>query len=255
MARTKRQNKNTIVDTLPEPHEPKVLLWDIETDGIQADRVLCIGYKWLDEKQPKLLTFDGYENRHPWWSDKQMLREFAGLFEECDMHVTWYGSRFDQPVVEGRLIQHGLHPLPPKPHIDLWKLARTKLGHRRQGHRLQAWQDRLGLRDDKTPVKPSVWIAARHGDEKALQYIYQHCEQDVKVLEGVFKRMRPWMENYPAWGLFTQEKDVCPSCGSHVIERRGFKVALTRMYQQFHCCSCGRWWRGVKAVATTLTRG
>lgn len=484
---------------LPVPHEPRVLAWDIETDGLQADRVICIGWKWVGESSNQLFTYDGFGKNTPWWSDKKMLREFARVFGQCDMHTTWYGcpapdqrvltedlhwvsagdlvvgqrlvgfeatanrwrgrrryqtatvvhvgrrtsqmlkitlddgamvkvspehpfmtckmpartntqwvlagalkpgsviqrltsvwepdcswgagylagffdgeghlganqrhvgacqknnaalacvleeldarefatrnwhitrddmayvqiaggkaeamrflgeirpqrllakfkpeksgnantlrwqtvvsveeyagelvelstdtetyvlegfashnSRFDQPVVEGRLIQHGLRPLPPKPHIDLWKLARTKLGHRRQGHRLQAWQDRLGLRVDKTPVKASVWIAARHGDKNALQYIYDHCRQDVRVLEEVYTRMRPWVENQPAWGLFTHEDGVCPSCGSEDVYREGFKVALTRVYQQWSCKACGRWWRGTKAVHMTNTRG
>lgn len=254
---TKRKNAVTPIPgvDIPAPHEPRILAWDIETDGIQADRVLCIGWKIVGQPQEQLFTYDGFGRNAPWWSDKKLLTEFAEVFEQCDMHVTWYGSRFDQPVVEGRMIQVGLGPLPPKPHIDLWKLARTKLGHRRQGHRLQAWQDRLGLREDKTPVKPSVWIAARHGDKSALQYIYDHCRQDVKVLEEVFLKMRPWVENQPAWGLFTGEAGVCPSCGSWDVHRKGFKVALTRVYQQWKCNSCGRWWRGTDAVSKTRTRG
>lgn len=239
----------------PVPHEPKVLAWDIETDGLQADRVLCIGWKWIGQPETQLFTYDGFGKNTPWWSDKKMLIEFARVFEQCDMHVTWFGSGFDLPVTEGRRIMNGLLPLPSKPHIDLWRVARNKLGTRRQGHRLAAWQDRLGLMDEKTNVRASIWIKARHGDQAALKYIYEHCRKDVDVLEGVFEKMRPWVENIPAWGLFTREEGVCPSCGSEHIRRKGFKVALTRVYQQWLCLDCGRWWRGVKAIQRTMTRG
>lgn len=234
---------------------PNGLLWDIETDGIQADRILCIGHKFTHDKHPALLTYDQFRGRKPWWSDKAMLQKFSSIFNSCDYHVTWYGSRFDLPVVNGRLVQHDLPPLQPKPHIDLWKVAREKLGHRRQGHRLQAWQDRLGLRDDKTPVKPSVWIKARHGDKAALKYIYDHCNQDVKVLEGVFQRFLPWVENIPAAGLFSGEKNVCPNCGSKHIVREGYKVALTRIFQQWSCRNCGRWFRSAKSISQSEARG
>jgi len=237
----------------PEPRKPRILVWDIETDGIAADRVLCIGWKWIGPKGPaNLLTYDAYPTRYPWWSDKQMLADFAELFALCDWHVTWYGSRFDQPTIERRSIMNGLGPLPPKPHVDMWHTARQKFGYR-FGNRLQQWQDRLGLRDDKTPVKPSVWIAARHGDEKALQYIYEHCRKDVLVTEAVYREFKPWLKE-PALALVTGDEGGCPSCGSRHIVRKGFKVADTRVFQQWRCADCGKWFRSAKAVGGSRWR-
>lgn len=228
-----------------KPRAPRVLLWDIETDGLLGDRILCIGYKWLGQEKVHLLRYDAFKNT-PWWSDKGMLMAFSEVFAQCDYHVTWYGARFDQPVVEARLIQNELAPLAPKVHVDLWRTARYKF--KAGSNRLAAWQDRLGLRDEKTPVKPSVWIAARHGDKTALKYIYEHCIADVAVLEGVFLQLRPWVDKLPHFGMFSGEPDVCTHCGSANIKSEGHYHSTVHRYEKFQCLDCGRWMRHKKGV-------
>jgi len=239
---SKRKNGDPTRNIAPAIRKPRVLLWDIETDGLQADRIVCIGYKFLGEREVHMLKATDYP-RDGLWCDKGLIDAFVKVFEECDYHVTWYGSRFDEPVLKTRMIAHEMLPLMPKPHVDLWKAVRYRF--RLYSNRLQAWQDHLGLREDKTPVKPSVWIKARYGDAKALEYIYEHCHFDVLVLEKAFKRVRPWIDTEPARGLITGDHHGCPTCGHKKVQRRGYKVANTRAFQQFRCMNpkCGRWFR------------
>ncbi len=220
--------------------EPKILLWDIETDGINADRVICIGYKFQGDKKPKLLRAADFP-REGLWDDSGMIKAFVSVFESCDMHATWYGSRFDLPVIKARMIQAGLKPLPPKPHLDLWKTARYdfKTGG---GNRLAKWQDFLGIPEEKTVVKQSIWIKARYGHEPSLKYIYHHCLIDVDVLENVFVHLKPWIQDIPVRGLMVPtERGACISCGSTHLVARGWRVSKTRRYQQFQCKNCGHW--------------
>jgi hypothetical protein len=98
-----------------------------------------------------------------------------------------------------------------------------------------------------------MWIAARHGDRQALRYVYDHCRQDVKVLEGVYKQFKPWVIE-PALSLFTGDADACPSCGSGHVQRRGFVAAQTRLYQQWRCMDCHHSWRETKAAVTSRWR-
>lgn len=233
---------------------PKVLFWDLETDGLQADRILCIGYKWAGEAKPHLLAYNDYPNRNPWWSDKSLLEDFSKVFNECDYCVHWYGIRFDHPVLQTRLIANGLPPTAPKTQIDLWKTARYEM--KLYSNRLQAWQDHLQLEDDKTLVRASIWIKARYAgptpdaaSEAALKYIYDHCRADVLVLEEAFERMRPWVKGIPQFQLFADAEDGCPKCGGDDIQRRGYKVAATRTYAQYQCQDCKSWFRGKTALA------
>lgn len=229
--------------------EPKILLWDIETDGINADRILCIGYKWHREKRVHLLRADDFP-RDGLWDDKGLVKAFADVFTSADWHVTWYGARFDLPVVYARMIANGLKPLPAIPHVDLWKTAYVyfKTGG---GNRLAKWQDFLGLPFEKTVMKPSVWIKARYGHEKSLKYIYDHCIKDVGVLEGVFNKMRPWVNMEPARHLSVPTPDhACISCGSPHLTNHGFRIAKTRRYRRLQCQACGKWQAESKADTT-----
>lgn len=220
--------------------EPRILLWDIETDGINADRIICIGYKFTTDKKVTLLKAVDYPGEGP-WDDSGLMKAFAEVFASCDWHATWYGARFDLPVVRARMIAAGLPPEPPKPHVDLWKTARYqfKTGG---GNRLAKWQDFLGITDEKTPVRPSVWIKARYGHKPSLQYIYEHCIDDVWVLEGVFLKLRPWVSDEPARGLMVPtDRGSCISCGSTHLQARGWRVSRTRRYKQYQCQNCGKW--------------
>lgn len=232
--------------------EPHILLWDIETDGINADRILCIGHKLFEIGKPKVLKATDYK-REGLWDDKGMVEAFAEVFSSADYHATWYGSRFDLPVVNARMIAHGMKPLPPKPHLDLWKTARYqfKTGG---GNRLAKWQDFLGLPEEKTPVRPSVWIKARYGHEPSLRYIYEHCYKDVIVLEDVFRKLRPWVQEEPARGLIVPtERGACIACGSTRLTKQGWRVSRTRRYQQYQCQDCGKW--QAEKSADKATRG
>lgn len=225
---------------------PLILLWDIETDGINADRILCIGYKWHGDKKPKLLRAADY-SREGLWDDKGLIEAFAEVFCAADWHVTWYGARFDLPVLYGRMIANRLPPLPPIPHVDLWKTARYQF-RTGGGNRLAKWQDFLGLPAEKTPIRPSVWIKARYGHEPSLRYIYDHCMKDVDVLEGVFNRLRPWTNMEPARHLSVQTPhNACISCGSTHLQYRGYRIAKTRRYRQMQCQACGKWQAESKA--------
>lgn len=240
-------------ETLEMKNQPKILLWDIETDGINADRILCIGYKWRHEKKVHMLRAEDFP-REGLWCDKGIIKAFVKVFSEADYHVTWYGSRFDLPVVNARMIANGLKPLPPVAHVDLWKTARYQF-RTGGGNRLAKWQDFLGITDEKTPVHPSVWIKARYGHQKSLQYIYEHCHYDVHVLEGVYKRLLPWVKDVPQTGLMVDtDAMACISCGEDALQRRGYHISRTRKYIRYQCTSCGKWQRSIHKERGRLQR-
>lgn len=236
---------------MPQNRGPRILLWDVETDGLQGDLIMCIGYKWAGEKKTHLLRAEDY-SREGLWDDKGLVSAFVKVFESCDYHVTWYGGGFDLPLLKSRMMKHGLRPLMPKRHEDLWKTARFKFKH--YSNRLAAWQDHLNVKTAKTNVSASKWIKARYGHKPSLAYVYEHCIIDVDVLEKVFNHFRPWLEQEPAHGLFTGKKEGCRSCGSKHLHQRGYKVAAGRTYRQYVCLDCGRWQRGTKAVNTVDMR-
>lgn len=45
--------------------------------------------------------------------------------------------------------------------------------------------------DSKTDVDWDTWNLASMGDEKAMDYVVEHCEADVLVLRDVFNHLKP----------------------------------------------------------------
>lgn len=227
---------------------PKVLFFDIESTGLNATfgTILCIGYKFLNDPDVHVPTILDGKRRKDMLDDKKLVERFAKVYNHCDYSVGHYSSRFDLPMIRTKLLKFGLPPLPPKPHIDTWWIARREL--KLHSNRLAVLQDFLGVSNSKTPLKPDDWIQAAHGSKAALDYIVEHCRCDVLVLEEVFMKLRPLAKEEPNRNLFVPSAaDACPSCGSAHLTRQGFKVAKSRRYQQYQCQTCGKWTRGVHA--------
>jgi uncharacterized protein YprB with RNaseH-like and TPR domain len=104
--------------------------------------------------------------------------------------VTWNGKLFDVPVLNGRLIFHGLEPLPPTMHIDLMYKATgssVRIGRRS----LQSVSEYFGVPNRKTPLSVRIWDKAMAGDKLAYDLIAEHCDADVLVTRDVFAVLKP----------------------------------------------------------------
>lgn len=233
--------------------EPKVLFFDIESTGLNATfgTILCIGHKFLSDPEVHVPTILDKRRKKDMLDDKALVERFSKVYNWCDYSVGHYSSRFDLPMIRTKLLKYGLPPLPPKPHIDTWWIARREL--KLHSNRLAVLQDFLGVAHSKTPLKPDDWIQAAHGSKAALDYIVEHCRQDVLVLEEVFLKLRPLAKEEPNRRLFLPEEapESCQSCGSIRLTRQGFRVAKTRRYQQWQCQDCGKWSRSVYADTET----
>lgn len=234
--------------------QPKILIWDIESTGLNATfgTILCIGYKWYDEDDVHVFTIlDKKRGKKDMLNDKHLVEEFVKVYEQADYHISWYGDRFDVPMLKSRMIKHGLPPLAPIYSLDLWKQVRYTF--KLHSNRLVTWQQFLQVEDEKSQIDFDAWLRAAQGDKDSLAEVVDHCRRDVLVLEEVFTKLRPWLDKEPSVNLFGG-LGMCPSCDGSNVQRRGYKVATTRTYQQYRCMDCGRWFRDTKALTITRTR-
>ena len=122
--------------------------------------------------------------------DKELVRSIRDALSAYDIWVTWNGKLFDVPVLNGRLIFHGLEPLPPKMHIDL--MYKATGGSVRIGRRsLQSVSEYFNVPNRKTPLTVRIWDKAMAGDEDAYNLIAEHCDADVLVTRDVFSVLKP----------------------------------------------------------------
>lgn len=154
------------------------------------------------------------------------------------MWVTHYGTRFDVPMLNTRLLNHGLKPMPPMPHVDTWRVAKYRL--KLHSNRLASVSAIFGL-EDKTRLNGPIWVNAAAGHRPSINYVVNHCVQDVYVLEQAYNKIRCLAQNHPNLNLVEPKERGCPRCGAPSLQARGYNIAITRKSQRFQCTACGGW--------------
>ncbi len=170
--------------------------FDIETTGLGADFGFVLAACIKPATSDKIITLriDDYKNyKKDLCNDKQLVVDISKEIENFDVICHYNGDAFDLPFLDTRLAIHGLHKRVSLIHsIDLLPIIKKKM--RLHSNRLDTVSHALGLSEEKTKILPQVWQRASHGSKKDLDYIVEHCQKDVIVLEEVFKRLKPFID-------------------------------------------------------------
>lgn len=161
-----------------------VAFWDIETTFSTQPLVL---YAAIADQFGRVR---GFGKGSDITDDRELVKAYRDALAEYDIWVTWNGKLFDVPVLNGRLLYHGLEPLPKRMHIDAMYAASgssTRIGRRS----LQSVSEYFGVANRKTPLSVRVWDAAMSGDKAAYGLIKEHCDADVLVTRDVFNVLKP----------------------------------------------------------------
>jgi hypothetical protein len=251
--------------------EPRIVLWDIETthnlvavfklfgedyispDNIVQERyIVCAAWKVLGEKKVfAVATTDDAKryakNPH---DDYHVVKALHDVLMTADVIVAHNGDKYDIKFTEGRMLFHGLSPLPPITKIDTLKAAKDRfLFNSNKLDYLGAFL-KVGR---KKPTTSGLWLRVLQGDKAAVKEMVIYNKQDVELLERVFLKLQPYMANHVNRELYGGTG--CPRCGSNHVQSRGTHKALTRTYQKFQCVDCRGWFRAMKANNTsTKTR-
>lgn len=235
-------------DVIPDQ---KILLLDIETKPAQAyvwraygeqnigveqvidsGGVICVGAKWLGEKQTYL--YSDWEHGHD-----EMLIAIHEMMSYADAIVTYNGDRFDLPKLQGEFLLAGLGPTPPCTSIDAIKAVR-KFGF---------FMNKLAfigpLLSQGAKVETggfSLWTKVMEGDKTAQGKMARYCVQDVVLLEKLYLKIRPFIKNHPHLGKVGANQ--CGACGSHSVQSRGTRRTRAFKVQRLHCQDCGSWQDG-----------
>jgi uncharacterized protein YprB with RNaseH-like and TPR domain len=226
----------------------KILAWDIEASNLNADFgvVICVGFKDVGEGKPVVLRIDDYPGRDIIAQERNLLVDVADRLLGGDVWLTHFGTYYDIPFVNTRLLYHRLPTLPSGyPSIDTWKVARNRLKLR--NNRLITISEFLGTEDEKNAIRPEQWLKALSGHRPSLDYIVEHCRRDVLVLEEAYERLRPLVVDHPNRGLL-DGRGGCSVCGGVRLQKRGVHVTRTRKYQRYQCRDCGTWSKGTKPL-------
>ena len=232
----------------------KVFVYDIETAPTQAfvwsywnenishSQVKKYGYvisfagKWLGCDE---IIYE--ENRTQ--DDKQIISKLIAYFDEADIVVAHNGKAFDCKTVTGRALSHGIAPPSPFKIVDTMLSAKKYFKMPRNS--LECLADELGcsgkLKHHKFPGF-ELWKECMNGNDEAWKEMEVYNRQDVKVLEEVYLKMRPWIADHPNMGILQEEgRPVCPKCGSGEMKRptkKKFTTTNTGKYRLYRCSNC-----------------
>lgn len=240
----------------------KILLLDIETAPnlaavwglwnqniglnqlIKPGYTLCWAAKWLGDSR---IEFSSIMDGH-----KTMLRRIHKLLDQADAVIHYNGTKFDIPTLQKEFLLAGMAPPSPIKQIDLLATARRKF--RLASNKLEFVAQALGL-GGKTKHKGfELWLECMAKKPDAWRDMQMYNMQDVKLLEGVYERLKPWITGHPNRAAFGGRPDACPTCGSTHIQRRGYAVARNQRYRRFQCMDCGKWLKSATAEKGSRTR-
>ena len=214
----------------------------IQTPG----RTLCAAWKWDNIKKVEFDSewdhFNMSDDPHEGY--RGFLQSLHRVLDEADIVVTYNGKRFDVPTLYKEFVQHGLPPPAPFHHIDLYQTVKRQF--RWASNKLDFVCQQLGLGAKVHHKGMDLWNEVEQGCPKAQKTMERYNRMDVVLLEKLYKRILPWIKNHPTVSLLGErtespESHVCPSCGGHHLQHRGYRTTKTRRYKRYQCNSCGAW--------------
>lgn len=231
----------------------KILLLDIETapnlayvwglfkENIPTARIVNSGYvlswaaKWYGERE---IFFDSvFES-----SSRQMLKGIRKLLDEADVVVHYNGTSFDIPTLNKEFLIHGFGPPSPYRQVDLYTVVKARF--RFPSNKLDYVLQTLKLGRKVRHPGFEMWVACMAKDPKAWATMRRYNIGDVKGLERLYDKMKPWVARHPSHGDYTGVFERCPYCNSADFRRKGWRIVGGVQKPKFRCRSCMGWFGG-----------
>ncbi len=168
-------------------------IFDLETSNLKADYGVILAGVIKDFRgEAHVFRMDGF----PLWrknraDDTAIIKAIRDKLSNYDIWVSYNGRRFDIPFLNTRLVYHEMEPLGIKKHIDLLYQSRYKL--LLHSSRLISVQEFFRLENEKNTIDGNHWARALAGYKDGMNYIVDHCERDVAVLEEVYEKMKQFV--------------------------------------------------------------
>lgn len=238
--KTKRRRLFFDIETSPNIG----LFWEagfkknIDYSNIIKERaIICICYKWEDEREVHSLTWDKKQD------DKKMLEAFIKVADQANELIGHNGDKFDLAWIRTRCLFHKIDMLPKYITIDTLKIARSKF--RFNSNRLNYIADFLGI-GQKIKTEYSLWKdILLNKDAIAMDKMVKYCKKDVELLEKVYKELNNHIDSKTHYGVvFGQYKGTCPECGSEELIKHSRQILASGVIKLIYKCNtCGKYHR------------
>jgi len=176
------------------PFKERVGYFDIEASGLNATFAYMFSYCIVDSDGSVMGRALRPREIRSGVFDEKLVAEMANDIRKFHRIVVFYGGdhRFDLPFVRTRAIKHGVDfPLYKEIYCtDLWPICRNKL--RLHSNRLEVVCKFFGIPAKTHPMEPERWCRAQSGDQKELDYIWEHNIEDCHSLKAAYELISPY---------------------------------------------------------------
>lgn len=258
---------------------PKILLIDIETTPElgyiwgrfkqfiapvqvkQRSFMLTWSAKWLGEED---VMADAIPLHRPMAGDNFVRGEYKeeddfevvssawNLLDRADVVVAHNGIRFDFPYLNSRFAYHGLGMPSPFKVVDTCKIAKKYF--RFPANSLKELGLYLGIAVPKLDTDFQLWVDCMEGKKEAWEYMVEYNVFDVKLLEEIYLRLRPYDKSHPNLGLYYEDDELRdPATGSTDVKEIGYAYSSQSKFPAYrsaegHVFRSSKRVKGVKSV-------
>jgi len=244
-----------------EETKSKILIFDLETSFnvlytfglthndyippeniVQERYIFCVSYKWFGESKIHTISIldDKKRFKKDIADDTYVVNEFYKVLEQADALVAHNLVNFDEKMFAGRMLFHGLPPLPKVKKYDTLKMVKKYF--RLNSNKLDYVSQYLGHKG-KLENPKGLWHDCMKGDVKALKHMAKYNRQDIDALELVFTKLMPYVKDHQLnAGMFLSgARCPNPTCGSTDLQWRGWNYTRTGKFRRCVCKNCGSW--------------
>lgn len=215
--------------------------WGLFDQNVALDQLLKPGYtlcwsaKWYGERE---VMFESVQTGR-----KRMVRRIHKLMDEADAICHYNGDKFDIPTLNKEFLLDGLSPPSPSKQIDLLRTARRRF--RLASNKLDFVAQALGIGTKTKHKGMALWLGCMNGDAASWRVMKRYNGQDIRLLEGVYVRLLPWIVGHPNLSSMNSA-ECCPKCEGTSKQARGWAISEAGRYQRFQCNNCGTWFRSAQ---------
>ena len=197
---------------------------------IKERRIISIHYKWANSNKVHHLVWDEHQR------DKKMLIEFIKIANQADEIVAHNGDRFDIKWLRTRCIYHRIPMFPEYKTLDTLKKAKKFFNF--NSNKLDYISQFLKVGAKTKHEGYSLWLKVMDDDKEALKTMLIYGDNDVIILEDVYKIMERYITPQTHHGVL-QGKEVtsCPNCTSNDYKYIAAKVTPGGTIQRHMQCN------------------
>lgn len=202
------------------------------------DRQHLLSFAW-QEFGSDTIHFEGVNTQ----SEKDLTQKLWNVLDKYPIIIAHNSDQFDIKMAKTFFILYKMKMPSPFKTVDTLKVARKHFKF--AGNSLDQLADHFNL-DNKIPHDKEMFIKCHenHHDKKAFKLLKKYNKKDVEILNKIYLRLRPYIDNHPNMNMYKRTSKNCPNCGSKEIAKRERRFNMRGTFQGYQCLDCGKRFQG-----------